>query len=59
MLFYYDEHTYCNIFFFSHLDQLDLIVPIDNDDWLIRFLRPSKFYPESALELVSNLTFLF
>lgn len=30
-------------------------MPIDNDDWLVRFLRPCKFYPKSAHELVSNL----
>lgn len=30
-----------------------LIVPLDNDYWLIRFLRPCKFYPKSAFELVS------
>lgn len=31
----------------------DLVVPVDNDQWLIRFLRPCKFYPKSAYELVS------
>uniref|UniRef100_U5EY92 Putative intracellular n=1 Tax=Corethrella appendiculata TaxID=1370023 RepID=U5EY92_9DIPT len=34
--------------------QEDLVVPIDNYDWLVRFLRPCKFYPESALELIKN-----
>nr|XP_033334939.1 alpha-tocopherol transfer protein-like isoform X2 [Megalopta genalis] len=31
-----------------------LKVPLDNDSWLIRFLRPCKYYPESALKLVQN-----
>ncbi len=35
-------------------EEHELSVPIDNEDWLIRFLRPCKFYPESALELVSK-----
>jgi hypothetical protein len=26
----------------------------DDDEFLIRFLRPTKFYPESALDLVSR-----
>lgn len=32
----------------------DLVVPLDNDDWLIRFLRPTKFYPQSAFELIKR-----
>ncbi|XP_031849839.1 alpha-tocopherol transfer protein-like isoform X2 [Nomia melanderi] len=32
----------------------DLKVPLDNEAWLIRFLRPCKYYPESALTLVKN-----
>lgn len=40
------------MYFFS--DETDLRVPLDNDDWLVRFLRPSKFYPDSARDLVSN-----
>lgn len=38
----------------------DLYVPIDNDDWIIRFLRPCKFYPDSARKLVrfNSTTFL-
>ncbi|XP_076243163.1 alpha-tocopherol transfer protein-like isoform X1 [Calliopsis andreniformis] len=32
----------------------DLKVPLDNDAWLIRFLRPCKYYPESALKLVKS-----
>lgn len=32
----------------------ELKVPLDNDKWLIRFLRPCKFYPESAYELVKT-----
>ncbi|KAK9878597.1 hypothetical protein WA026_022858 [Henosepilachna vigintioctopunctata] len=35
-------------------EEKDLLVPIDNDDWLIRFLRPCKFYPESAFELIKR-----
>ncbi|KAL1124735.1 hypothetical protein AAG570_001358 [Ranatra chinensis] len=31
-----------------------LHVPIDNEAWLIRFLRPTKFYPESALNLIKH-----
>jgi len=32
----------------------ELTLPIDNDHFLIRFLRPCKFYPKSAYELVSK-----
>lgn len=32
----------------------DLVVPLDNDAWLVRFLRPCKFYPESAYEQIKN-----
>lgn len=32
----------------------DLKIPLDNQAWLIRFLRPCKYYPESALKLVQN-----
>lgn len=32
----------------------DLVVPLDNDDWMIRFLRPCKFYPKSAFELIQR-----
>jgi hypothetical protein len=35
-------------------EENDLLVPLDNDHWLIRFLRPCKFYPESALELIKR-----
>lgn len=28
--------------------------PLDNESWLIRFLRPCKYYPESALKLVKE-----
>ncbi|XP_076671510.1 alpha-tocopherol transfer protein-like isoform X1 [Andrena cerasifolii] len=34
--------------------QKDLKVPIDNEAWLIRFLRPCKYYPESSLKLVKS-----
>ncbi|EFA04094.2 alpha-tocopherol transfer protein-like isoform X1 [Tribolium castaneum] len=35
-------------------EEKDLHVPLENDQWLIRFLRPCKFYPESALELIKR-----
>lgn len=35
-------------------EEKDLLVPIDNDTWLIRFLRPCKFYPESARDLIKR-----
>ncbi|XP_021922035.1 alpha-tocopherol transfer protein-like isoform X2 [Zootermopsis nevadensis] len=35
-------------------EEKDLKCPLDSDTWLIRFLRPSKFYPESAFELVKR-----
>ncbi|BES88671.1 CRAL_TRIO_N [Nesidiocoris tenuis] len=31
-----------------------LYCPLENDAWLVRFLRPTKYYPESALTLVKN-----
>lgn len=39
--------------FLDFLGETDLRVPLEKDVWLIRFLRPCKFYPESAFELVS------
>ncbi|RZC39187.1 alpha-tocopherol transfer protein-like [Asbolus verrucosus] len=35
-------------------EEKDLLVPLDRDHWLVRFLRPCKFYPESALELIKR-----
>lgn len=35
-------------------EDTELTVPHDNEQWLIRFLRPCKFYPQSAYELVSG-----
>ncbi|GLV42470.1 uncharacterized protein CBL_03207 [Carabus blaptoides fortunei] len=35
-------------------EETDLKVPIHKEAWLIRFLRPCKFYPESALQLIKN-----
>ncbi|XP_047987672.1 alpha-tocopherol transfer protein isoform X3 [Leguminivora glycinivorella] len=32
----------------------DLYVPLESDAWLVRFLRPCKFYPESAYELIKR-----
>lgn len=40
-----------------HFSESDLVIPIDNDDWLVRFLRPCKYYPDSAFELVSKFIF--
>ncbi|XP_070499190.1 alpha-tocopherol transfer protein-like isoform X2 [Chironomus tepperi] len=34
--------------------ETNLTVPLDNDDWLIRFLRPTKYYYESAFELIKR-----
>ncbi|XP_020706761.2 alpha-tocopherol transfer protein-like isoform X2 [Athalia rosae] len=34
--------------------ETDLVWPSDNEAWLIRFLRPCKYYPESALKLIKN-----
>ena len=30
----------------------DLKCPLDNEAWLIKFLRPCKYYPESSLKLI-------
>jgi len=35
-------------------EETDLYVPLDNELWLIRFLRPTKFYPESARDLIKR-----
>nr|CAD7588686.1 unnamed protein product [Timema genevievae] len=35
-------------------EEADLRTPYDNDTWLIRFLRPCKFYPESAFDLIKR-----
>lgn len=34
--------------------EIDLKCPLDNDAWLIRFLRPCKYYPESSLDLIKQ-----
>ena len=34
--------------------ETDMNVPIDIDEYLIVFLRPCKFYPESAFEQVNS-----
>ncbi|XP_046427083.1 alpha-tocopherol transfer protein-like isoform X1 [Neodiprion fabricii] len=34
--------------------ETDLVWPSDNEAWLVRFLRPVKFYPASALKLIKN-----
>ncbi|XP_015127409.1 alpha-tocopherol transfer protein-like isoform X2 [Diachasma alloeum] len=34
--------------------ETDLKCPLDNESWLIRFLRPCKYYPESAAKLVKE-----
>ncbi|XP_011505207.1 PREDICTED: alpha-tocopherol transfer protein-like [Ceratosolen solmsi marchali] len=43
----------------EHLKELlknepDLKCPLDNEAWIIRFLRPCKYYPESSQKLVKN-----
>ncbi|XP_076270366.1 alpha-tocopherol transfer protein-like isoform X3 [Rhynchophorus ferrugineus] len=35
-------------------EEKDLHVPLERDSWLIRFLRPTKFYPESARDLIKR-----
>ncbi|XP_013133893.1 PREDICTED: alpha-tocopherol transfer protein isoform X1 [Papilio polytes] len=35
-------------------DDKDLHVPLHSEAWLIRFLRPCKFYPESAYDLIKR-----
>ncbi|XP_070138908.1 alpha-tocopherol transfer protein-like isoform X1 [Drosophila bipectinata] len=34
--------------------ETDLHYPKDNEEWLIRFLRPCKYYPESARDLIKR-----
>jgi len=34
--------------------ETDLKCPLDSDAWLIKFLRPCKYYPESARDLVKQ-----
>ncbi|XP_059484485.1 alpha-tocopherol transfer protein-like isoform X2 [Neocloeon triangulifer] len=38
----------------NFLHDKELYVPLDNDAYLIRFLRPCKFYPESAYQLIKR-----
>lgn len=40
------------MFYINLVDEKELKVPLDKESWLVRFLRPCKFYPESACELV-------
>ncbi|KAL1500881.1 hypothetical protein ABEB36_006304 [Hypothenemus hampei] len=35
-------------------EETDFHLPLDNDVWLTRFLRPTKFYPESARDLIKR-----
>ncbi|KAG4073049.1 hypothetical protein HA402_009468 [Bradysia odoriphaga] len=35
-------------------EEKDLLVPFDNNEWLVRFLRPCKFYPDSARDLIKR-----
>jgi len=35
-------------------EEKGLTVPLDSDDWLVRFLRPCKYYPKSACELIQR-----
>lgn len=39
--------------FFSFTEEKTLDIPLEDDPFLIKFLRPCKFYPQSAFELVS------
>ncbi|KAJ1520236.1 hypothetical protein ONE63_004446 [Megalurothrips usitatus] len=32
----------------------ELVVPMQNDAWLVRFLRPCKYYPESAYQQIKR-----
>lgn len=36
----------------TEMQENGLVVPLDNDYWLLRWLRPCKFYSSSAFELV-------
>uniref|UniRef100_A0A6M2DRK2 Putative phosphatidylinositol transfer protein sec14 n=1 Tax=Xenopsylla cheopis TaxID=163159 RepID=A0A6M2DRK2_XENCH len=35
-------------------EEEDLHCPLDNEQWLVRFLRPCKFYPESARDMIKR-----
>ncbi|XP_066142221.1 clavesin-1 isoform X2 [Euwallacea fornicatus] len=35
-------------------EETDLYIPLENEVWLRRFLRPTKFYPESARDLIKR-----
>ncbi|KAF5274941.1 hypothetical protein FQR65_LT04282 [Abscondita terminalis] len=35
-------------------EESDLRVPLDHDAWLVKFLRPCKYYPESARDLIKR-----
>lgn len=61
LLYFHSAH---NKWFHSYIfhfisAETDLYVPLENDDWLIRFLRPTKFYPESARDLVSSIAITY
>lgn len=49
LLKYIESHN-----FFSTAET-DLKVPLGKDMWMIRFLRPCKYYPESARDLVNRI----
>lgn len=60
----YSNHTSCDepcvwsidgVFTVS--DDKELKAPSHNDAWLIRFLRPAKYYPESAYKMVRTRRF--
>lgn len=34
-------------------DEDGLSIPLDDDSYLIKFLRPNKFYAESAFKMVN------
>ncbi|KAH9642732.1 hypothetical protein HF086_010385 [Spodoptera exigua] len=41
-------------YYYSITEDKDLSVPMDSEAWLVRFLRPCKFYPESAYDLIKR-----
>jgi len=47
-----DHSSWYKLWFVFAPDDKELNVPYNNEGFLMRFLRPCKFYPESAHELV-------
>lgn len=44
---------------FTISDDKELKAPLHNEAWLIRFLRPAKYYPESAYKMVRTRHFYY